>query len=66
MYPSAEVLGIDIAPTQPDWVPPNCRFELDDMEETWTWQENSFDFIFCRDPILSVRDWPKLIDNIYT
>ncbi|KAN0108915.1 hypothetical protein V8E51_008657 [Hyaloscypha variabilis] len=64
-YPSAEVIGIDIAPTQPKWVPPNCRFELDDMEQTWTWREDEFDFIFSRDLILSIRNWPKLIDQCY-
>ncbi|KAF8859227.1 S-adenosyl-L-methionine-dependent methyltransferase [Acephala macrosclerotiorum] len=56
----------DIAPTQPGWVPPNCRFELDDMEQPWTWKENSFDFIFSRDLIASVRNFPKLIDQCYT
>ncbi|KAK3359098.1 S-adenosyl-L-methionine-dependent methyltransferase, partial [Lasiosphaeria hispida] len=66
MFPSVDVIGVDIAPTQPEWVPPNCRFELDDIEARWTWKENSFDYIFSRDLILAVRDWPKLIDQIYT
>ncbi|CZR67430.1 related to methyltransferase [Phialocephala subalpina] len=65
-FPSAQVIGSDIAPTQPGWVPPNCRFELDDIEEPWTWKENSFDFIFSRDLIASVRNFPKLIDQCYT
>lgn len=47
-------------------VPPNCRFDLDDMERPWMWQENSFDFIFSRDLLLSIRDFPKLIDQCYT
>lgn len=59
------MVGVDIAPTQPEWVPPNCRFELDDIEQPWTWKTNSFDFIFARDLILAVRDWPRLIDRIY-
>ncbi|KAH6641660.1 S-adenosyl-L-methionine-dependent methyltransferase [Chaetomium tenue] len=66
MYPSADVIGVDIAPTQPEWVPPNCRFELDDIEQEWAWKQNSFDLIFARDLILSVRDWPRLIDQAYT
>ncbi|KAK3686037.1 S-adenosyl-L-methionine-dependent methyltransferase [Podospora appendiculata] len=66
MFPSADVIGVDIAPTQPDWVPPNCHFELDDIEQPWTWKPNSFDFIFTRDLILAVRDWPRLIDQTYT
>ncbi|KKY19906.1 putative sam domain [Phaeomoniella chlamydospora] len=64
-FPSAEVTGVDIAPTQPGWVPPNCRFELDDIEQPWTWKDNHFDFIFCRDPIASIRDFPKLISQCY-
>ncbi|KAM4062766.1 methyltransferase [Hirsutella rhossiliensis] len=64
-YPSAEVVGVDIAPTQPDWVPPNCSFELDDIEQPWTWKESQADFIFGRDLFLSVRDFPRLIDQCY-
>jgi ubiquinone/menaquinone biosynthesis C-methylase UbiE len=64
-FPGAQVLGIDIAPTQPEWVPPNCQFELDDFEQPWTGKDNTADLIFCRDPILSVRDFPKMIDQAY-
>ena len=34
-YPSAEVLGIDLSPTQSPWQPPNCRFVIDDIEADW-------------------------------
>ncbi|KAF5682476.1 mRNA 3 end-processing YTH1 [Fusarium circinatum] len=30
-YPNAEVIGTDLSPIQPDWVPPNVRFELEDV-----------------------------------
>lgn len=30
-YPSCEVIGTDISPTQPPWAPPNLRFEMDDF-----------------------------------
>jgi hypothetical protein len=46
-------------------VPPNCQFELDDIEQDWAWKENSFDLIFARDLIVAVRDWPKLVDQTY-
>jgi ubiquinone/menaquinone biosynthesis C-methylase UbiE len=65
-FPSAEVIGTDVAPTQPDWVPPNCHFEVDDIERIWTWREDSFDFIFSRDLLLAIRDWPALVDQTYT
>ncbi|KAI7764043.1 hypothetical protein LZL87_006425 [Fusarium oxysporum] len=57
--------GTDVAPTQPDWVPPNCHFEVDDIEREWTWKEDSFDFVFARDLLLAIRDWPALIDQTY-
>lgn len=60
-YPEASVKGVDLAPTQPTFVPPNCSFEVDDVEEEWTFREESFDFIFARDLIFAIRDWPKLI-----
>ena len=28
-------------------MPPNCTFELDDVEKDWTWS-HPFDFIFSR------------------
>ncbi|KAG5939530.1 hypothetical protein E4U59_003060 [Claviceps monticola] len=31
-YPSAKVRGIDIAPIQPEWVPANVSFLVDDCE----------------------------------
>ena len=34
-YPSAVVTGTDLSPTQPSWVPPNARFEVDDFREDW-------------------------------
>jgi hypothetical protein len=33
-YPSASILGIDLSPIQPVWVPPNVKFMVDDFEDT--------------------------------
>lgn len=57
-YPSAEILGVDLTPIQPGWVPPNVRFELDDITLPWLWPENSFDFIHIRNMVGSIRNWP--------
>ncbi|KIW21355.1 hypothetical protein PV08_01935 [Exophiala spinifera] len=65
MFPSAEVLGVDIAPIQPKWVAPNCSFEIDDIEDSWTYRTDNFDFIHLRDPLYMVRDWPKLVRQMY-
>jgi hypothetical protein len=34
-YPGAQILGIDLSPVQPNWVPPNCKFEVDNFELEW-------------------------------
>jgi SAM-dependent methyltransferase len=46
-YPSASVIGTDLSPTQPQFVPPNVQFEVDDSSDTWTFARK-FDFIHCR------------------
>ncbi|KAK1633509.1 S-adenosyl-L-methionine-dependent methyltransferase [Colletotrichum phormii] len=59
MYPSAEVIGVDISPIQPGWVPPNCKFQIDDIEQPWTWPVSYFDFVHISHLEGSVADWPK-------
>ncbi|KAF8473402.1 S-adenosyl-L-methionine-dependent methyltransferase [Kalaharituber pfeilii] len=65
-YESAEVIGTDLSPIQPEWVPPNCRFDIDDAEAEWVYVENSFDFIHSRHLGVSIHDWDNYIDSIYT
>ncbi|KAJ0347501.1 hypothetical protein KNSL1_006386 [Colletotrichum chrysophilum] len=62
--PEAEVIGVDISPVQPDFMPPNCSFEIDDIEKNWTWSKK-FDFIFSRTLSGSILDPVKLVDSIY-
>ncbi|KAL3418585.1 methyltransferase domain-containing protein [Phlyctema vagabunda] len=64
LFPSAEVLGIDLAAIQPERVPPNCKFEIDDVEEAWTFKDR-FDFIHARDFLFSIRDWKKLVNQSF-
>ncbi|PHH65201.1 hypothetical protein CDD81_3060 [Ophiocordyceps australis] len=59
-YPSANVLGIDLSPIQPDWLPPNVRFVVDDVESPWLYQRNHFDYIHSRHTVMAVRDWTRL------
>src|SRR3569833_2972422 len=56
-FPSAEVIGTDISPIQPAWMPPNCRFELDNASENWTFAANSFDYIHLRCMMGCFKDW---------
>ncbi|CAI4215651.1 unnamed protein product [Parascedosporium putredinis] len=46
-HPESEVIGVDLSPIQPSLVPPNCAFEIDDLEKEWTWSQQ-FDLIFSR------------------
>ncbi|OHX00757.1 methyltransferase domain-containing protein [Colletotrichum incanum] len=64
-YPSAEVTGIDISPIQPEWVPPNCKVQIDDFEEDWTWPPNYFDYIHVRHLEACVSDWPRLYSQAF-
>ncbi|KAI1190801.1 S-adenosyl-L-methionine-dependent methyltransferase [Nemania serpens] len=60
IYPEAEVIGTDISPSQPEWVPPNLKFEIEDCTQPWTYQPNSFDFIHLRYLYGSISDWDAL------
>ncbi|KAJ9613241.1 hypothetical protein H2200_003183 [Cladophialophora chaetospira] len=65
-HPEAEVFGVDLSPMQPSWVPPNVKFEIDDVEDTWTWPENHFSLIFSRLMISgSIQNLPRYIRQIY-
>lgn len=63
-YPEAEVLGNDLSAIQSSWVPPNVKFEVDDVESEWTFNQ-TFDFIFCRYMTACIKDWPKLVNTIF-
>jgi methylase of polypeptide subunit release factors len=47
-YPEAHIIGVDLSPIQPNWVPPNIKFEIDDVEEDWTWPRDHFDLIYSQ------------------
>jgi Methyltransferase domain len=55
--PNTEVVGIDLSPMQPSWVPSNLKFEIDDANLEWTWPDNHFDYIHVRALFGSIVDW---------
>ncbi|WYZ38246.1 hypothetical protein EsH8_III_000160 [Colletotrichum jinshuiense] len=61
--PESDVLGIDLSPIQPEYVPANCRFEIDDAEDEWTYGQK-FDYIHGRYMCTSIFDFPKLFGQI--
>ncbi|TPX19138.1 uncharacterized protein E0L32_011211 [Thyridium curvatum] len=60
MMPSAEVLGIDLSPIQPQWVPPNCKFMVDDAEEEWL-NGDDYDMVHMRTMASTLKDVPKTL-----
>lgn len=64
-FPQATVIGTDISPIQPSWVPPNIKFEIDDATLEWTFAEDSLDYIHMRYLFGSIADWPGLLREAY-
>ncbi|KAJ9618010.1 hypothetical protein H2204_013240 [Knufia peltigerae] len=64
-YPTASVIGVDLAAVQPKWVPPNLTFEILDVEQEWLYPKNSYNLIHGRELIFAIRDWPALIAQAY-
>ncbi|EAU35311.1 conserved hypothetical protein [Aspergillus terreus NIH2624] len=62
-YPSAQVIGTDLSPIQPSFVPPNLRFEIDDATEPWVYPDNEFDLVHVRALYGAIADWPAFYSN---
>jgi hypothetical protein len=64
-YSGAEIIGIDLSPIQPTWVPPNVRFIIDDAELDWIDAPNSLDMVHARHVCMTIKDWPRLTAQAY-
>jgi len=64
LYPGATIYGNDLSPIQPPLVPPNVKFVVDDVELDWV-EPMKYDYIHCRYMAGSIKDWPRLIRQIY-
>ncbi|KAJ1336005.1 gliotoxin biosynthesis N-methyltransferase [Microdochium nivale] len=54
-YPGTNVLGIDLSPIQPPYVPPNVEFEIFDAEDEWCFPQK-FDLIHIRAVVTCFKD----------
>ena len=45
-------------------MPPNVKFEIDDVESDWTYS-SPFDYIHCRYMATSIANWPVLIQQCF-
>ncbi|TEA18381.1 Secondary metabolism regulator LAE1 [Colletotrichum sidae] len=64
LFPNAEIIGNDLSAIQPSWLPPNVKFEIDDVESPWIGIEK-YDYIYVRFMLVSIKDWPALVQNIF-
>lgn len=64
-YPSAEIIGIDLSPIQPSFVPPNVKFYVDDVEAEWIDKPETVDFIHARHMAPAIKKWPELLQQAY-
>lgn len=65
-YPEASILGNDLSAIQPNWVPPNVRFYVDDLESAWAYPEaEHFDYIHGRALIGSITHWKQLFSEAF-
>ncbi|KAK2054350.1 methyltransferase domain-containing protein [Colletotrichum caudatum] len=64
LFPSAEIQGIDLSPIQPTWVPPNVKFIVDDVEDTWL-NGSDFDFVHLRNMVPVLKSPVNLLRNAY-
>ncbi|KAL2811980.1 S-adenosyl-L-methionine-dependent methyltransferase [Aspergillus granulosus] len=65
LHPASTVIGTDLSPIQPSWVPPNVRFEIDDCCDKWVYGNDTFDFVHIRGLYGSVADWDALYSQAY-
>jgi cyclopropane fatty-acyl-phospholipid synthase-like methyltransferase len=66
-YPQATVVGFDLSPIQPTWVPPNLLFEICDADEEWSYPVNNFDLVHTRFMNgFSLKSWPHFYQQAYS
>lgn len=61
-HPEAHVIGVDLSPIQPGFVPPNVEFQVDDLEAEWTWSK-PFDYIHSSFMNSSIQKWPEYLEK---
>lgn len=62
--PSAKVIGVDLSPIQPMWLPPNVEFIVDDVEDEWT-DDRDFDYVHSRTVFVCLKDPSRVINMAF-
>lgn len=61
-HPGCAVIGTDLSPIQPEYVPPNVAFEIMDAEDEWTFRQQ-FDLIHFRSIASCFKDTQRVFQN---
>lgn len=63
-HPDCDVVGLDLSPIQPDAVPPNVSFIVDDATKEWTFG-TPFDYVHTRAIASGITDWLSIINQAF-
>lgn len=65
-FPSATIRGVDLYPAPENWVPPNCKLEVDDVLKPWDYKDK-IDLIHIRYLMgaFSDEEWRLLYGQVY-
>ncbi|KAN0089788.1 S-adenosyl-L-methionine-dependent methyltransferase [Hyaloscypha variabilis] len=63
-HPEAEVIGVDLSPIQPNFVPPNVQFVIDDIDRPWAYSK-PFDLIFSRQMLGGIPNLKSYVQKCY-
>lgn len=64
MHPEADMKGIDISLVQPTFVPPNCRFEINEYNLECL-DDDKFNLIHQRELLGAVPDWSEFYQECF-
>lgn len=63
-HPNSRVTGMDLSSIQPSTVPSNVAFVVGDFTAPWD-IDHRFDYVHSRAITIGVRDWGKLVDEVW-
>lgn len=66
-FPHTEVVGVDLTPVPADLeaIPPNCRFEIDDINLGLNHFKDSFDVVHTRFVGTGLKNFRKTMDDVH-
>jgi SAM-dependent methyltransferase len=66
-FPHCQIVGIDLVPisVEADSIPPNCQFEIDDVELGLQHFQNQFDLVHVRFLVMGLKDLRKSMADIH-